>query len=56
MVKRQKFIDQEVIRLMDPYTNLGGVLIKSATLERRFGSGERINQVAPYARINIMAS
>lgn len=46
----QKFIDQEVIRLMDPYTpNLGGVLIKSATFGTKIGSGE-IRQVAPYAR------
>jgi hypothetical protein len=48
--KTQKFIDQEVIRLMDPYTpNLTGTLIKTATLGTRIGSGE-INQVAPYAR------
>ena len=48
--KTQKFIDQEVIRLMDPYTpQLNGVLIKSATIGTRIGSGE-INQVAPYAR------
>lgn len=46
----QKFIDQEVIRLMDPYTpNLTGVLIKSSTTGTKIGSGE-INQVAPYAR------
>jgi hypothetical protein len=48
--KVQKFIDQEVIRLMDPYTpNLNGMLIKSATLGTKIGSGE-INQIAPYAR------
>lgn len=48
--KTQKFIDQEVIRLMDPYTpNLNGVLIKSATLGTKIGSGE-IHQNAPYAR------
>jgi hypothetical protein len=46
----QKFIDQEVIRLMDPYTpNLNGVLIKSATQGTKIGSGE-INQNTPYAR------
>ena len=46
----QKYIDQEVIRLMDPYTpNLNGVLIKSATLGTKIGSGE-IKQNAPYAR------
>jgi len=46
----QKFIDQEVIRLMDPYTpNFNGVLIKSATLGTKIGSGE-IHQNAPYAR------
>lgn len=48
--KVQKFIDQEVIRLMDPYTpNLNGILIKSAILGTRIGSGE-INQNTPYAR------
>lgn len=48
--RTQKFIDQEVIRLMDPYTpNLNGVLIKSATLGTKIGSGE-IHQNAPYAR------
>jgi hypothetical protein len=48
--KTQKFIDQEVIRLMDPYTpNLTGTLIKTATIGTKIGSGE-INQVAPYAR------
>jgi len=46
----QKFIDQEVIRLMDPYTPmLTGVLEKSATLGTRIGSGE-IHQNVPYAR------
>ena len=46
----QKFIDQEVIRLMDPYTpNLSGTLIKTATLGTKIGTGE-IKQVAPYAR------
>jgi hypothetical protein len=46
----QKYIDQEVIRLMDPYTpNLSGALIKTATISTKIGSGE-IKQVAPYAR------
>jgi hypothetical protein len=48
--RTQKFIDQEVIRLMDPYTpNLTGTMIKTATLGTKIGSGE-INQIAPYAR------
>jgi hypothetical protein len=48
--KTQRFIDQEVIRLMDPYTpQLNGVLIKSATLGTKIGSGD-IKQNAPYAR------
>jgi hypothetical protein len=48
--KTQKFIDQEVIRLMDPYTpNLSGTLIKTASIGTKIGSGE-INQNAPYAR------
>jgi hypothetical protein len=46
----QGFVDQEVIRLMDPYTpNLSGVLIKSAILGTKIGEGE-INQIAPYGR------
>jgi hypothetical protein len=46
----QRFIDQEVIRLMDPYTPmLSGELVKSATLGTRIGTGE-IQQIAPYAR------
>lgn len=46
----QKFIDQETLRLMDPYTPmLSGGLIKSATLGTKIGSGE-INQNAPHAR------
>lgn len=46
----QKFIDQEVIRLMDPYTpHLNGVLIKSATIGTKIGSG-LVQQNAPYAR------
>lgn len=48
--RTQKFIDQECIRLMDPYTpNLNGILIKSATVGTKIGSGE-IHQIAPYAR------
>lgn len=46
----QKYVDQEVIRLMDPYTpNLSGTLIKTATISTKIGSGE-IRQNAPYAR------
>jgi hypothetical protein len=46
----QQFIDQEVIRLMAPYTPmLTGALEKSATLGTKIGSGE-IQQNAPYAR------
>ena len=46
----QKFIDQECIRLMAPYTPFrAGILEKSATLGTKIGSGE-INQIAPYAR------
>lgn len=48
--KTQKFIDQEVIRLMAPYTPYrAGILEKSSTLGTKIGSGE-VNQVAPYAR------
>lgn len=46
----QKFIDQECIRLMAPYTPFrAGMLERSATLGTKIGSGE-INQIAPYAR------
>jgi hypothetical protein len=46
----QKFIDQETIRLMAPYTPFrAGMLEKGATLGTKIGSGE-INQIAPYAR------
>jgi hypothetical protein len=46
----QKFIDQECIRMMDPYTpRMNGVLTKSATLGTKIGSGV-INYNAPYAR------
>lgn len=48
--KKQAFIDQECIRRMAPETpRRTGVLIKSATLGTKIGSGE-INQIAPYAR------
>jgi hypothetical protein len=48
--RTQKYIDQEVIRLMDPYTpRLNGVLIKAATLSTKIGSGE-VSQNAPHAR------
>jgi hypothetical protein len=50
MGKVQKFIDQEAIRLMAPYTPFrAGMLEKGATLGTKIGSGE-INQVSPYAR------
>lgn len=50
MGKVQKFIDQETIRLMAPYTPArDGFLERSATLGTKIGSGE-INQIAPYAR------
>lgn len=46
----QKYIDQECIRLMAPYTPMrNGILEKSAILGTKIGSGE-INQIAPYAR------
>lgn len=45
----QKFIDQEVIRLMASYTPmLTGMLEKSATIGTKIGSG-LIEQTAPYA-------
>lgn len=48
--RTQKFIDQECIRLMAPYTPFrAGMLERSATLGTKIGSGE-INQIAPYAR------
>jgi hypothetical protein len=48
--RTQKFIDQEVIRLMDPYTpRLNGNLIKSATLGTKIGTGD-INYNVPYGR------
>lgn len=50
MGKVQKFVDQECIRLMAPYTPArNGILEKSATLGTKIGSGE-INQITPYAR------
>lgn len=46
----QKFVDSECIRLMDKYTPMRtGMLVKSATLGTRIGSG-KIKQIAPYAR------
>lgn len=48
--KVQKFIDQETIRLMAPYTPYrAGVLENSASIGTKIGSGE-INQISPYAR------
>lgn len=48
--KVQKFIDNECIRLMDPYTPmLGGALHLSALWGTDIGSG-LIEQYAPYAR------
>lgn len=47
----QKFIDQEAIRQMAPYTPYRqGILEKSATLGTKIGSGE-INQISPGARM-----
>lgn len=46
---KQKFIDSEVIRLMDPLTpKQTGNLINSAKMGTDIGSGT-INQIAPYA-------
>lgn len=46
----QKFIDNECIRLMDPYTPMdNGDLIKSATINTTPGTG-RIVQITPYAK------
>ena len=48
--KVQKFIDNECMRLMVPYTPmLNGALFRSTTLGTRIGSG-KINQNIPYAR------
>ena len=48
--KKQAYVDQECIRRMAPETpRRSGVLIKSATLGTKIGSGE-IHQIAPYAR------
>lgn len=50
MGKVQKFIDQETIRLMAPYTPYrAGILEKGATIGTKIGSGE-IYQISPYAR------
>lgn len=46
----QKFIDQTVVRHMDPYVPLKtGVLKKSVILGSRMGSGELV-YIAPYSR------
>lgn len=46
----QKFVDSECIRRMDKYTPmLSGMLIKSATLGTKIGTG-KIQQIAPYAK------
>ena len=46
----QSFIDNECIRLMDPYTPKDiGNLIKSATINTTPGTG-RIVQITPYAK------
>ncbi len=48
--KVQRFIDNECIRRMDPYTpRITGALIKTATLGTDIGSG-LIEQTSPYAR------
>jgi hypothetical protein len=48
--KVQKFIDQETIRYMDPYTpRITGALIKSVTQGSKIGSGDLIYS-SPYAR------
>lgn len=50
LLKTQKFIDSECIRLMTPYTPMrNGILYKSAMLGTVIGSGE-IKQIMPYAR------
>lgn len=50
MGRVQKFVDQECIRQMAPYTPfLNGALEKSATLSTVIGSGE-VKQNTPYAR------
>lgn len=50
MGKVQKYVDQEVIRLMGPYTPYDtGILEGAATRGTKIGTGE-INQIAPYAR------
>ena len=48
--KKQKFVDSEVIRLMEPLTpRRSGALIRAATLGTVIGSG-KIVQHTPYAR------
>ena len=46
----QMYIDQECIRLLDPYTpNMNGGLIQSLRTNSVIGSGQ-LNQITPYAR------
>lgn len=48
--RTQKFIDSEVLRLMEPYTPfLSGTLKDSPTLQTKLGTG-LIHQRQPYAR------
>lgn len=47
--KVQKFIDNEVIKRMDPYTPFDVGTLKSAPLSSKIGSG-RIVQQTPYAK------
>lgn len=48
--KKQKFVDSECIRLMQPLTpRRSGALIRSATLGTVIGSGKIVQQT-PYAR------
>lgn len=50
LLKAQKFVDSECIRLMVPYTpTLNTMLRKSATLGTKIGSG-KIQYTSPYAR------
>lgn len=48
--KAQKFVDSEVVRLMEDYTPMEtGATYKSATISSKIGSGE-IHQTTPQAR------
>lgn len=49
MGRVQKYIDSEVIRLMDPYTPMRSGTLKQAFFNTRIGSG-LIVQSTPYAR------